>query len=579
MDTFILNAITQELRPQICPARLNNFWQTDDHSLVIGLWRQGQELRLALSVAPQHQYLFLTSQRPENQTLAFGKFLLQHIKGGELRAIRKPLLERILTFEIVKKDIDGQDLKFQLILEIMGRYSNLILVNQDTQKILESIRHVTAAQSSYRRIAPGAVYAPPPEQDKVDPATLEREGFQHMLRDYAEELRATAKLPFEKFLLQRVKGFSPLIAREIAGSDTDADAEARWQRFARIVEILKTGNYQPAFVLAQDAQGVPKPAALSAVMLQTKACAPAASMNQALESYYQTIVAQGHTESLRTALLSSLNARLAKLQKKQAHLAEQQAQIDSAEQYKRNGELITANLYQLKKGMATANVIDYYAETQPEIEITLDPRYTPAQNAQRYFKRYAKLKQGKDITLQRLQDTEQALAYLEELKFFIEAAESHERLQALRDEWQGSAPPRRKKKGGQAEAPPEPTRPFWRFVSSDGFEIYVGRSSKENDLLTQNTALPDDLWLHVQQAPGSHVLILNRNRNLPVPERTLTEAAALAAYYSKLRNSGKVDVSYTLRKYVKKPKGSPPGLVTLAQFQTIRVVPRAEISK
>ena len=590
MDTFVLNAIAQELRQQICPSKINNLWQPDENSLVLGLWHQGKESRLAISVAPQHQYLFLTSDVPENRVLAFGKFLLHHIKGGELQALHKPLLERILTFEIVKKDIDGQDLKFQLMLEIMGRYSNLILVTQETNKILDSIRHVTAAQSSYRRIAPGAVYVPPPDQAKADPTTIDREGFQHLLRAYAEGAptlplpqqgggEKSPQLPFWKFLLQRVQGFSPLIAQEVAGLDADSDAEARWQRFSRIVDVLKSGHYQPVFVLKPDEPGSQKPVALSAVLVQTKVCTPLSSMNQGAESYYRTLVEQGQAETLKTSLLSSLNARLAKLKKKQEHLLAQKAQIDSAEQYKRQGELITANMYRLTKGMPAAKVIDYYTEAQPEIEITLDPRFTPVQNAQRSFKRYTKLKQGKDITMQRLHETEQAIAYLEELKFFVETAESLERLRALQDELQGTETPRRKKKAAQQNGDQEKSRPFGRFVSSDGFDIYVGRSSKENDLLTQQTALPDDIWLHVHQAPGSHVLILNRNRNTPVPERTLIEAASLAAYYSKLRHSGKVDVIYTPRKYVKKPRGSPPGLVTLSQFQTIRVVPRAEIRK
>jgi predicted ribosome quality control (RQC) complex YloA/Tae2 family protein len=277
--------------------------------------------------------------------------------------------------------------------------------------------------------------------------------------------------------------------------------------------------------------------------------------------------------------VSSLNAQLSKLKKKQEHLRAQKEQIDQAEDYKKQGDLITANIYQLKKGMHVAEVIDYYTEGQPIIEIALDPRLTPAQNAQRYFKQYNKLKQGKDITIQRLAETEQDLAYLEERKFFLEEADSVQRLKELRDELDEPEKARPKGKNGQSTVRQEKAKPFLRFVSSGGFEIYVGRSSKENDFLTQRTALPDDIWLHVHQAPGSHVLILNRNRNTPVPEQTVREAASLAAYYSKLKHSGKVDVIYTPRKYVKKPKGSPPGLVTLSQFQVMRVIPKAEILK
>jgi predicted ribosome quality control (RQC) complex YloA/Tae2 family protein len=594
MDTFVLNAVTQELQQQVCPSRINNIWQPGEDSLILGLWRQGKESRLAISVAPQHQYLFLTSKPPENQVVAFGKFLQYHIKGGELQTLYKPVLERILTFEIAKKDIDGQEIRFRLILEIMGRHSNLILINKETNKILDSMRHVTAVQSSYRRIVPGAVYISPPTQEKDDPMTLDRERFQRILRDY-EDQRGRKRLLFWKFFLQRVKGFSPLMAKEVAGQDVDFSDEARWQRFSRIIEVVKSGDYQPMLVIEQDEQGRQKPVVLSAVPLQSKLCTPSqtevctpkqnkfctpiGSMNRAAELYYMTLVKRQQYETFQTSLLSTLNARLSKLKRKQEHLLAQKEQIDNAEQYKKKGELITANIYQLKKGMQVAEVIDYYAEDQHVIEITLDPKLTPAQNAQRYFKRYNKLKHGKDMTMQRLHETKDEIAYLEEWKFFVEEAKSLQRLKDLRDEFHKINKSDHKEKTRPQDVKQEKASSFLRFVSSDGLDIYVGRSSKENDLLTQHTALPDDIWLHVHQAPGSHVLIVNRNRNAPVPEQTLVEAASLAAYYSKSRHSGKVEVVYTPKKYVRKPKGSPPGLVTLLQYQTIRVVPRAEIRK
>jgi predicted ribosome quality control (RQC) complex YloA/Tae2 family protein len=424
---------------------------------------------------------------------------------------------------------------------------------------------------------------PPPAQEKDEPMTLDRAGFQRILRDY-EDRRGRKRLPFWKFFLQRVKGFGPLMAKEVAGQDIDSSDEARWQRFSRIMEVVKSGNYQPMLVIEQDEQGRQKPVALSAVPLQNKfctpkICTPRESMNQAAELYYMTLVERQQYGTLQTSLLSTLNARLSKLKRKQEHLLAQKEQIDNAEQYKKKGELITANIYQLKKGMQVAEVIDYYAEDQDVIEITLDPKLTPAQNAQRYFKRYSKLKHGKDVTMQRLHETEDEIAYLEEWKFFVQEAVSLQRLKDLRDEFHEINKSGHKQKTRPQDVKQEKAGSFLRFVSSDGLDIYVGRSSKENDLLTQRTALPDDIWLHVHQSPGSHVLIVNRNRSAPVPEQTLVEAASLAAYYSKSRHSGKVEVVYTPKKYVKKPKGSPPGLVTLSQYQTIRVVPRAEIGK
>jgi predicted ribosome quality control (RQC) complex YloA/Tae2 family protein len=293
-------------------------------------------------------------------------------------------------------------------------------------------------------------------------------------------------------------------------------------------------------------------------------------MNTAAERYYRILVEHQQYETLKTSLLRPLSGRLAKLQKKQEHLIAQKTQIEQAAAYKQKGELITANLYQLSKGMNTAEIVDYYHENQM-IEIPLDPKLTPSQNAQRYFKRYRKLKQGKDVTEQRLLKTDQEITYLEEVLFFIENADTLQELEALREE----IPFKSREKAKQR--PEQPRKPFLRSVSSDGFEIYIGRNSRENDLLTQRTALPEDIWLHAHRAPGSHVLILNRQRNTSVPEQTLLEAASLAAYHSKLRRSGKVDVLYTPKKYVQKPKGSPPGLVRVSQFEILRVTPQAKV--
>ncbi len=575
MDTFILNAITQELAARICPSKINNILQPDEFTLIFVLWTQGHEQRLAISVDSRYQYCFLTEQKPENQLLAFAKFLHHHIKGGEILGISKPPLERIVTFDIARRDIDGQPLRFQLILEIMGRYSNLILVQQENDKILDSARHVTAEQSSYRRIAPGATYAPPPAQDKIALTDMSREQFERILSKHA----ALPTTPLWKMLIEQIQGISPLIAKEIAGQDTD-DA-ARWARVCRIAETVRNGSYQPTLVAAIKDDGEETPVILSALLLEQFSREPNRiirafdSMSAAAEAYYQQTSGRQQYDSLKTSLLSVLSHRAAKIQKKREHLAANQREIENADDYRIKGEMLTANMHRVRKGLTTVKLPNYYADDQADIEIALDPKHSPAQNAQRYFKQYNKLKQGKEVTAQRLLEAEQMLAYLEELAFFVESAENMEALRELREDIQETKAdpenPRQQKKKKE-----EPPQPFHRFVSSDGFQIYVGKNSRENDLLTLRTAQPDDVWLHAYNAPGSHALILNRERKV-VPERTIGEAAALAAYYSKLRRAGKADVMFTLRKYVRKPKGTPPGLVTVSEFDTIRVAPRATI--
>ncbi|PID58262.1 hypothetical protein CSB45_04125 [candidate division KSB3 bacterium] len=580
MDTFVLNAVCKELQAQICPSWINNIFQTDEFSLLFVLWCQQREICLAVSVDARFQYVYLTRKKPDAQVSTFGKFLLHHIKGAKIRSITKAPLERILSIDLVKKDIDGSDLTFQLILEIMGRHSNLILLQQATHKILESLRHVTAAQSSYRRIAPGAVYVAPPQQKKLDLSTLAESDFLKIVRQFHEEAAQNPGLQLWNVLLQRIQGLSPLLAKDIAGQGS----KNCWERLEAIRDMLCSEAYRPCIVLQHVNSLQEKALAVSAFPLEQFSqkknikILTFESMSAAAEAYYSSQAEQQRSDSLRSSLLSPLKQRLAKLRKKQEHLQEQQKHIAHAQDYKQQGELIAANIYRLKKGMSRARIIDYYHPEHAEIEIELNPRLNPSQNAQHCFKRYNKLKQGQVIAEQRLADAEQEIAYLEELQFFVEDANSLTELRRLKKEAQDKHALNKPQKNMLPPKPKEPAKPFRRFMSSDGFEVYVGRSSRENDLLTQKYARPDDIWLHAHRAPGSHVLILNRRRKMAIPGQTLQEAASLALYYSKLRCSGKADVMYTARKHLKKPKGAPPGLVTVSQFQTIHAVPQSEIS-
>ena len=576
MDTFVINALVQELQGKICPARIQAVRQPDAYTLIFDLWRQGTSASLAISIAPQHQYIFLTSEPPKDQGLGVGKFFQHHLRGGEIRSVKTPVLERIITLDIVKRDIDGTPLQFQLVLEFMGRHSNAILLAGDSGKILESLRHVTAAQSAYRRIAPGAQYVPPPSQEKRDPTTLTQAQFEQLVQQYAQDADSgTGKSPaLWKFLLQHVQGISPVLAKNLAA----ADPATRWQEFSRMIMCVTSETYRAHELFAAADTAHALPTGLSAFALRHTECAPIPTMLQAVEHYYRASVEHQERQALRGAVQSSLRARLSKLQRKRRHLQEQEGHIEQAETYKQQGDLLTANLHRLQKGMSEATVIDYYSDDQSSITIPLNPKLTPAQNAQRYFKRYSKLKQGRAITQQRLQQAEQDIAYIEEWLYFVESANTVARLHELRQEIDSIFG--KEKTSGKTSAKPSKTgrsQPYFRFTSSDGIDIYVGRSSKENDLLTQRTARSDDIWLHVHGAPGSHVLILAHDLKSTVPDRTLEEAAGLAAYHSKLRQSGKVEVMHTPRKYVKKPKGAPPGLVTVSRYHTIRVAPQADV--
>ncbi len=577
MDLLVLNAITQELQNTLVMARITRIYQPADLLLTLFLRKQGQEYCLVISADSSYPYIYLQQRVTDNgqgtreEPQSFNKSLKYHLQGGYVEDIHKPLLERVVYIEVFKKELDGSKTSLQLIVEIMGRHSNIILVDKAGGKILDSIKHVTAAMTTYRRIVPGAPYIPPPEQEKLDPCSLTKEDFMKIL------LARPSEKPLWQHMLDTFKGFSPLTAREV---QDHSDPERVWSSFERIIRSLKSGPYEPVIITYSHPQEKKSRSYLSPIPLiqfepDRVQIQNFASISQAAEAYYAETFVRYRLQVLRSSLLQTLHQRLVKNEKKQKQLEEELAHAQKAQELKKLGELITANLSLLKKRADEVEVIDFYDPDQKKIKIRLDPRLTPSQNAQKYFNQYAKLKRSLPILQERLAAVNQEITYLKELQFFVEEAASLEELEKLKEEVRGEEG--RKSGGKEKQGTPQSPSPFRRFISSDGFPIWVGRSSRENDLLTLKFAIPDDVWLHAQGVPGSHVLILNRTRSESIPERTLEEAASLAAYYSKGRGLGKVPVDYTLKKYVRKPKGAPPGLVTLIKHKTILAIPRKEV--
>jgi predicted ribosome quality control (RQC) complex YloA/Tae2 family protein len=622
MDLLTLNAITQELQNTLVSAKITGIYQSANLLLTLFLRKHGKNHRVLISADSNYPCIYLEQGTADNQqgTLDekrnFERSLKHHLQGCQVEDIHKPILERIVHINISRKELDGRKTFLRLTVEVMGRHSNIILIDVATGKILDSIKHVTASMTSYRRIAPGALYVPPPEQQKLDPLTLTKEEFFKILTSKPSEK------PLHSYILDAFKGFSPLTAKEV---QEDPNLEVIWNSFQRITSRLKSGPYEPLIITFQGqntcwngtkgSKSKPKsylsPIRLTQFNPDQVQVQSFDSMSQATEIYYAETLTRRQLESLRSSLLQMISQRLAKNEKKQTQLEGEVTQAEKAEAYKKLGELITANLSVLKKGVAEAEVIDFYDPDQKRLKIQLDLRLTPSQNAQKYFNQYAKCKRSLPVVQKNLTSIIEATTYLKELQFFVEEATSLEELEDLKREFESTEVWKYGSRGvwgyesvrdlenGKKEGiggkkqrkassssthlhtytptHPRTHTPFRRFFSSDGFPIWVGRNSRENDLLTLKFATPEDLWLHAQGVPGSHVLILNRNRSESIPERTLEEAAAIAAYYSKGRGLGKVSVDYTPKKYVRKLKGSPPGLIALIKHKTILVKPRKEV--
>ncbi|GAX90435.1 Rqc2 family fibronectin-binding protein [Effusibacillus lacus] len=583
LDGIVLRALTHELNQTIVGGRVDKIYQPLPRDLLLIVRNQGRNYRLLISANPAFPRIYLTErykgQNPAEPPM-FCMLLRKHFEGGRITGIQQVDNERILRIQVENRDELGDVTEKQLVVEIMGRHSNMILIDPETQRILDGIVHVNFGTSRHREVLPGRQYVAPPEQDKISPFQETKSGFLAKRKENPS--------PFEKFLVNTYSGVSPLIGRELAyrveQNDLADHAERtepetangsapaphkEWQIFEHFIEPLKQRKYTPTLVLDQS----DKPKAFSAIPL---AHVPGivqqwGSISACMEQFYEEKSWRDTLRQKAGDIERILETELEKDRNKIAKFKENIEESSEADKYRIWGELLTASLHQLEKGQTEARVINFYEEDMPEIAIPLDPQLSPQENAQAYFKKYNKVKKSVPILEEQIRQTEDRIVYLESVLQMISTADLSD-LEEIREELEqeGILKPT-KKPGGhrkkQAAIQPE------RFRSSDGIDIFVGKNNKQNDYLTMKLAHSADTWLHTKDIPGSHVVI----RSKEVPETTLLEAAQLAAYFSKARESSHVPVDYTLIKHVWKPNGAKPGMVLYEAQKTLYVTPDRSI--
>ncbi|MBQ9519405.1 MAG: NFACT family protein [Firmicutes bacterium] len=455
-----------------------------------------------------------------------------------------------------------------LILEIMGRHSNLMLVDED-MRVLECARHISFDKSSVRQVLPGKEYISPPGGDKTDTLELNEDNFYSSLD----------KMPSEKtfaFIYKSYNGISPVIADEIcfnAGLDSDLPAstlsdvqkDRLYKSFSAIVDKIRSNNYDPQIVYENDRIIDMLPFSLNkyAGLKADKFNSP----SEMTEAFYATKDTQYRLNQKTHDLKHLISQNIERCVKKRAIQQQSLNDIENREHLKLCGELLTANIYAVKQGMTTVSLSNYYSEDLEEIEIELDSALTPAENAQKYFKRYNKAKRTFAALQDQIVSNDEELEYLEGVLTSVANCENEQDIKDIRSELreQGYIKKEPKQKGRKTNKRSAPLH----FVSSDGFDIYVGKNNVQNDELTLKTAHSTDIWMHTKNIPGSHVIIISRGAD--VPDATLTEAATLAAYYSKAQNSALVPVDYTMRKNVHKPNGAKPGFVIFTNQKTLTI--------
>lgn len=565
MDGVMLGFVARELDQKLKDGRVDRVIQPERDEIHLLIRAQGVNHRLVLSASANAARVHLSQHGKTGpmEPPMFCMLLRKHLSSGRVQSVRRIAGDRILEIDIQALSELGDLVMRTLVVEIMGRHSNIILRSEDG-RILSAARHVGEDISRVRQVLPGLPYAYPPSQGKLNPETATAEAIAQRLSESGGKL--------EKAIGASLAGFSPQAAREACariGMDgaslvTQLDVQQAAERLFAYLQAMP--DMGPCVVhLSED--GAPADVyPFAQLHLPLAQSVSYDSPSEALDAYFYERDRRDRMNQRASSLAHTLKNHIERCEKK---IAIQDEALESAarmEEYRQKGELIQANLYRLKKGEPVARVENFYSETCEPIDIPTDVALSPAQNAQRYFKLYQKARGARTLAAEQKAKAEQELAYLEQMEDDLRKCTDAAGLSELRGMLEASGHVRRtvSRVKPRKEAPSQPMK----FLSSDGIEIEVGKNALQNERLTMG-AKGDELWLHAQKMPGSHVLV----HAVQVPETTLLEAAMLAAYYSKGMRSAQVPIDAALRRYIKKPGGTPAGFVIYTHQRTLYITP------
>ena len=528
LDAICMTALVAELQPVLTGAKIDKVRQPGRDEILLALRSGEGNVRLLLTANPSHPRLQLTRENPENPAAPpmFCMLLRKYLTGGRILSVTQPPMERVVDLEVEALDELGERGVRHLILEAMGRHSNLILTDGEG-RITDCLRRVDADMSARRQVLPGLFYRLPPTQGKQDPLTVDAAGFAGLLAQAPRERKAV------DWLLDTFGGISPLVARELvfrAGGDVDArlPLDGLEEQFFSLVNIVKDKRFSPVVL---EREGKP------------------------VDFSFQPILQYGPLRD--------------RAERKLANQARELEATQGRERLREQGDIITSNLHRMERGMRVLRAEDFYDPQCRETEIPLDPLLTPQQNAARYYKEYNKAKNAEFYLTQQMDRGRRELDYLESVLEAIRLAEGERDLQEIRQELTDGGYLRRPSKAAKREKRVS-SRPM-EFRSTAGLRISVGKNNIQNDQLTLKMAGRGDLWLHTQKIHGAHVILWTEGEQ-PDPQ-SLEEAAVLAAWFSQARESTRVPVDYTPARYVKKPAGARPGMVVYETYRTAVVTP------
>lgn len=555
-DGITVACMAHELNKNLAGGRISKIAQPETDELLLTIKSQAGNFRLLLSASASLPLVYLTaSNKPSPLTAPnFCMLLRKHISGGRIVSVTQPSLERVLRFEIEHLDEMGDLCRKYLVVEIMGKYSNIIFCS-DQDQIIDSIKHVSAQISSVREVLPGRPYFIPETQEKEDPLTVSEGAF------VSAVCSKSAKL--SKALYTSLTGISPVAAEEIvsrASLDSDRAANSYepeelihlYRTFRRYLEPLTEGAYEPS--IYYDGKTPVEFSCLPLSIYDNCRREVYPTISEVLETYYAEKNALTRIRQKSTDLRRIVQTALERNVKKYDLQAKQLKDTEKREKYRVYGELINTYGYNVEPGSKSFQALNYY--TGEEITIPLDPQIPVQDNAKKYFDKYGKLKRTCEAVTTLLKETGDEIEHLKSIQTSLDIALQEEDLAQIREELVQSGYIHKRPLGNKKVK--ITSRPF-HYISSDGFDMYVGKNNLQNDELTFQFAKGGDWWFHAKGAPGSHVIVQTNGQELP--DRTYEEAARLAAYYSSNRNAEKVEIDYIEKKHVKKPNGAKPGFV------------------
>ena len=572
LDGAFLYAVRQELSGLI-GARVEKIHQPAREEILLSLRNLEGSHKVLISASADRARVHLTEQNIDNPAAPpmFCMLLRKRLGSGKLLAIRQDGLERVLYFDFSCVNTLGDVVQLTLACEIMGKYSNLILIDENG-KVIDSIKRVDAEMSRKRLVLPGVAYALPPAEPRLNFLTVERDVLRTAIAEKSGALH--------KVLLQTLEGVSPVLVREWAfyagrGEECRAETltEEQMERLLYIIQKTKERLLQQdcIFTVAATKEGQLKdfsflPLHQFGTLLYTKTMPSACAV---LDYFYAERDRYARVRQRANDLFHLLLHATERIQRRIAAQTEELQNCAEKEVFRRKADLLSANLYRLKKGDTVANLEDFYEPDCPMVSIPLDVRLTPPQNAQRYYQQYKKACTAETVLTEQIAKGKAELQYLESVLDALTRAETEMDMEQLRQELVEQGYLRRTSRNRRPVKVQQPLV----FTASDGTQIFVGRNNLQNDRLTLKTAAKSDIWLHTQNIPGSHVIIA-ANGTMP-SEQTILEAAQLAAWHSKAQQSAQVPVDYCLVKYVKKPVGAKPGMVIFTNQRTLYVTPNA----